>query len=188
MFDGHAGKKAAEFCGLHFHEVRLSLFLCKSAGARARRRATQADPGNLASQYLLENMRKQSTTPIPHLLNATFHAVDTQLSSLSASEGSHSGSTAVTCLVRLEDEHGNPVGEASGVAPHVGSARGELVGKAGEAAREAQASGIDPTEGKPGSGEGQHPAGASARLSAVSDTLERSTTSARERLLVVRWR
>ncbi|GAA5847938.1 hypothetical protein JCM9279_003501 [Rhodotorula babjevae] len=128
VFDGHAGKKAAEFCGLHFHE------------------------------YLLENMRKQSTTPIPHLLNATFHAVDTQLSSLSASEGSHSGSTAVTCLVRLEDEHGNPVGEASGVAPHVGSAKGELVGKAGEAAREAQASGIDPTEGKPGSGEGQHPA------------------------------
>lgn len=23
IFDGHAGKKAAEYCGLHFHEVRF---------------------------------------------------------------------------------------------------------------------------------------------------------------------
>lgn len=25
VFDGHAGKHAAEWCGQHFHEVRLSL-------------------------------------------------------------------------------------------------------------------------------------------------------------------
>ncbi|GJN92867.1 hypothetical protein Rhopal_005907-T1 [Rhodotorula paludigena] len=126
VFDGHAGKKAAEFCGLHFHE------------------------------YLLENLRKSSSTPIPHLLNATFHAVDTQLSALSASEGTHSGCTAVTCLLRLEDENGNPVGEGSGVAPHVvGQSSGTIEGKAGEAAKAAEAVGIDPTEGKPGSGEGK---------------------------------
>ncbi|BGP50048.1 mgpp2cl-1, protein phosphatase 2C-like protein 1 [Rhodotorula kratochvilovae] len=130
VFDGHAGKKAAEFCGLHFHE------------------------------YLLENLRKSSATPIPHLLNATFHAVDTALSTLSASEGSHSGCTAVTCLLRLEDEDGNPVGAGSGVGPNaVGRASGSIEGKAGEAAKAAEAAGIDPTEGKPGSGEGQGIAG-----------------------------
>lgn len=111
-------------------------------------------------QHLLDNLRKSPSTPIPHLLNATFHAVDTQLSALSAAEGSHSGCTAVTCLLRLEDEEGNPVGEGSGVAPHVvGGTKGKLEGHAGEAAKAAEAVGIDPTEGKPGSGEGQHPNG-----------------------------
>ncbi|POY70912.1 putative Protein-serine/threonine phosphatase [Rhodotorula taiwanensis] len=130
VFDGHAGKKAAEYCGLHFHE------------------------------HLLDNMRKDPSTPIPHLLNATFHSVDTQLSALSAAEGSHSGCTAVTCLLRLEDENGDPVGEGSGVAPHIiGGEKGKLDGKPGEACEAAEAVGIDPTEGKPGSGEGQHPGG-----------------------------
>lgn len=105
-------------------------------------------------------MRKDPSTPIPHLLNATFHSVDTQLSALSAAEGSHSGCTAVTCLLRLEDENGDPVGEGSGVAPHiVGGEKGKLDGKPGEACEAAEAVGIDPTEGKPGSGEGQHPGG-----------------------------
>ena len=114
-------------------------------------------------------MRKDPSTPIPHLLNATFHSVDTQLSALSAAEGTHSGCTAVTCLLRLEDENGNPVGEGSGVAPHiVGGEKGKLDGKPGEACEAAEAVGIDPTEGKPGSGEGQHPGGAHADLSFAS--------------------
>ncbi|KWU41973.1 protein phosphatase 2C [Rhodotorula sp. JG-1b] len=103
VFDGHAGKKAAEYCGLHFHE------------------------------HLLENMRKDPSTPIPHLLNATFHSVDTQLSALSAAEGTHSGCTAVTCLLRLEDENGNPVGEGSGVAPHIAAKRTLYTANAGDA-------------------------------------------------------
>lgn len=124
---------------------------------------------NKTKQHLLENMRKDPSTPIPHLLNATFHSVDTQLSALSAAEGSHSGCTAVTCLLRLEDENGNPVGEGSGVAPHiVGGEKGKLDGKPGEACEAAEAVGIDPTEGKPGSGEGQHPGGAHADLSFAS--------------------
>ncbi|GAA5825443.1 hypothetical protein JCM11251_006985 [Rhodosporidiobolus azoricus] len=120
IFDGHAGKKAAEYCGLHFHE------------------------------HLLENLRKTPDTPIPHLLNATFHSVDTALSELSAAEGTHSGTTAVTCLLRLEDEDGHPIGQGSGVGPAIGTERGELDGKAGEAAEAAKAVGIDPSEGKPG--------------------------------------
>lgn len=113
-------------------------------------------------QHLLENLRKDPSTPIPHLLNATFHSVDTQLSAMSAAEGSHSGCTAVTCLLRLEDENGNPVGEGSGVAPHIiGGEKGRLDGKPGEASEAAEVVGIDPTEGKPGSGEGQNPGGKS---------------------------
>ncbi|GAA5877971.1 hypothetical protein JCM8547_000929 [Rhodosporidiobolus lusitaniae] len=121
VFDGHAGKKAAEYCGLHFHE------------------------------HLLANLAKTPDTSIPHLLNATFHSVDTALSELSAAEGSHSGCTAVTCLLRLEDEQGNPVGEGSGVGPGVRTTKGELEGKAGEACEAARQAGIDPAEGKPGS-------------------------------------
>ncbi|GAA5989994.1 hypothetical protein JCM11641_000578, partial [Rhodosporidiobolus odoratus] len=121
IFDGHAGKKAAEYCGLHFHE------------------------------HLLTNLAKTPDTPIPHLLNATFHSVDTAISELSASENSHSGCTAVTCLLRLEDEEGNPVGGGSGVGSGVTTAKGELDGKVGDAIEAAKAAGIDPSEGKPGS-------------------------------------
>jgi protein phosphatase PTC1 len=42
-------------------------------------------------------------------LNATFHVVDSELSKLSAEDGTHSGCTAVTAFLRLEDEHGNAV-------------------------------------------------------------------------------
>ncbi|GAA5893747.1 hypothetical protein JCM6882_003085 [Rhodosporidiobolus microsporus] len=140
VFDGHAGKKAAEYCGLHFHE------------------------------HLLDNLRKTPDTPIPHLLNATFHSVDTALSELSAAEGSHSGTTAVTCLLRLEDEEGHPVGAGSGVGPGVNTEKGALDGKAGEAAEAAKAVGIDPSEGKPGSGGGEAPAPTRASATAASDS------------------
>ncbi|BGP56913.1 hypothetical protein JCM8202_000869 [Rhodotorula sphaerocarpa] len=152
VFDGHAGKKAAEYCGLHFHE------------------------------HLLENLRKDPSTPIPHLLNATFHSVDTQLSAMSAAEGSHSGCTAVTCLLRLEDENGNPVGEGSGVAPHIiGGEKGRLDGKPGEASEAAEVVGIDPTEGKPGSGEGQNPGG-SPHESGVKSKIKNMLSSSGSKL------
>ena len=53
------------------------------------------------------------------MLNATFHAVDRKLSELAAAGGTHSGCTAVTAFLRLEDEEGNPVGEAGGVGSGV---------------------------------------------------------------------
>jgi len=78
VFDGHAGKHAAEWCGSHFHE------------------------------HLLEAMH---TSPNPHItdvLNQTFHTVDEHLSRMcEASEGKiHSGCTAVTAFLRLEDASG----------------------------------------------------------------------------------
>lgn len=80
IFDGHAGKHAAEWCGANFHK------------------------------YLLQQLKDgQNGHPIPDLLNATFHVVDSELSKLAAEDGTHSGCTAVTAFLRLEDENGNAV-------------------------------------------------------------------------------
>ncbi|KAI8972194.1 phosphatase 2C-like domain-containing protein [Trametes punicea] len=78
IFDGHAGKQAAEWCGQNFA-------LC-----------------------LLKALRKHKNASIPDVLNQTFHDVDMNLSKLSEeSDGKmHSGCTAVTAFLRLEDENG----------------------------------------------------------------------------------
>ncbi|MBW0549048.1 hypothetical protein O181_088763 [Austropuccinia psidii MF-1] len=93
IFDGHAGKHAAEWCGEWFHEYLL---------------------------YQLIHAPK--TTPVPDLLNSTFHLVDTKLSQLAVEDGTHSGCTAVTAFLRLEYENGEPVGEVgAGVSHHAKS-------------------------------------------------------------------
>ncbi|GAA6026999.1 hypothetical protein JCM8202_002819, partial [Rhodotorula sphaerocarpa] len=90
VFDGHAGKHAAEWCGHHFHT------------------------------HLLDHLRKApASTPVPDLLNATFLSVDAKLSELAVKGGTHSGCTAVTCFLRLEDDRGQPAGDASGVSKDV---------------------------------------------------------------------
>jgi protein phosphatase PTC1 len=59
-------------------------------------------------QYLLEAMHASPSYPIPDLLNQTFHAVDETLSRMAEeSDGKiHSGCTAVTAFLRIEDEEG----------------------------------------------------------------------------------
>lgn len=81
VFDGHAGKHAAEWCGQWFHEY-----------------------------FLQQLIQSSKTTPVPDLLNSTFHIVDTKLSQLAAEDGTHSGCTAVTAFLRLENEEGEPYG------------------------------------------------------------------------------
>lgn len=77
IFDGHAGKHAAEWCGNHFHE------------------------------QLLNELVKHPDLPIPDVLNHTFHAVDISIGELaSQNEKMHSGCTAVTAFLRLEDAQG----------------------------------------------------------------------------------
>ncbi|KAI6125766.1 phosphatase 2C-like domain-containing protein [Pisolithus croceorrhizus] len=78
VFDGHAGKHAAEWCGQHFHE------------------------------YLLSALRTSPSTSIPDILNETFHNVDRRLSRLcEESDGKiHSGCTVATAFLRIEDEYG----------------------------------------------------------------------------------
>lgn len=85
VFDGHAGKHAAEWCGEHFHE------------------------------HLLESLIVSPDDPVPDLLNKTFHLVDSKLSQMAAQDGTHSGCTAVVAFLRLEDEQGKCVGEKGGV-------------------------------------------------------------------------
>ncbi|EAU91655.2 Ptc1p [Coprinopsis cinerea okayama7 len=78
VFDGHAGKHAAEWCGNHFHE------------------------------YLLSAIHGSPQMTVPDILNQTFQAVDDALSKMCAeSDGKiHSGCTAVTAFLRIEDEDG----------------------------------------------------------------------------------
>lgn len=80
VFDGHAGKHAAEWCGAHFHE-----YLARS---------------------LVDSKGKES---VPDVLNRTYHEVDRELGKLAQEQGSSSGCTAVTCFLRLEDGEGRPL-------------------------------------------------------------------------------
>ncbi|GAA5969027.1 hypothetical protein JCM3765_005270 [Sporobolomyces pararoseus] len=120
VYDGHAGKKAAEWCGHHFHE------------------------------YLLDNLRREPDTPVPQLLNATFHQADSKLSEVSAEDGTHSGCTAVTCFLRLEDESGKAAGQASGVeAPPVDGLSHGKVRDNDSALKEAREDGIETADSNP---------------------------------------
>jgi len=78
VFDGHAGKHAAEWCGSHFHE------------------------------YLLSCIKRLGSMPIPDVLNQTFHDVDESLSRMCEESAGkiHSGCTAVTAFLRIEDADG----------------------------------------------------------------------------------
>ncbi|WOO82399.1 Protein phosphatase 2C 1 [Vanrija pseudolonga] len=74
VFDGHAGKHAAEWCGQNFHE------------------------------YLLDALLSSPNEPVPDILNKTFHAVDARLSHLAYKAKTHSGCTAVTAFLRVEKD------------------------------------------------------------------------------------
>ncbi|KAK4683518.1 protein phosphatase PTC1, partial [Tremellales sp. Uapishka_1] len=88
VFDGHAGKHAAEWCGQNFHEVSFREW--ESAGM------------NNTSQYLLDALLTQTDRPIPDVLNKTFHVVDSRLSHLASTGRTQSGCTAVTAFLRIE--------------------------------------------------------------------------------------
>ncbi|KAJ8468441.1 hypothetical protein ONZ51_g9641 [Trametes cubensis] len=96
IFDGHAGRQAAEWCGQNFA-------LC-----------------------LLNALRKDRAASIPDVLNQTFHDVDMNLSRLSEeSDGKmHSGCTAVTAFLRLEDDSGGQSFLPSGFEPLASSISG----------------------------------------------------------------
>jgi protein phosphatase PTC1 len=102
------------------------------------------------AQYLLDNLRKEPDTAVPQLLNATFHQADSKLSEVSAEDGTHSGCTAVTCFLRLEDENGKAAGQASGVeAPPVDGITHGQVRDNDSALQEARQDGIETADSNP---------------------------------------
>jgi len=60
-------------------------------------------------QYLLSALHKAPDTPIPEILNTAFHNVDANLSRMCEESGGriHSGCTAVTAFLRVEDADGH---------------------------------------------------------------------------------
>ncbi|GAA5842663.1 hypothetical protein JCM3766R1_004890 [Sporobolomyces carnicolor] len=90
IFDGHAGKHAAEWCGMEFHKHLLSKLNESGSSSSSR--------------------REEQSSSVPWILNETFQQVDDELSRLASTKNLHSGCTAVVAFLRLEDESGNPVG------------------------------------------------------------------------------
>lgn len=76
IFDGHAGKSAAEYCGKYFHHI-----LSKQLGA--------ADSG----------------VGVPEILDRTFVECDKELDKLSSGSNRTSGCTAVVAYARWEDRN-----------------------------------------------------------------------------------
>ncbi|KAI9231688.1 MAG: phosphatase 2C-like domain-containing protein [Podila humilis] len=75
IFDGHAGKSAADWCGLHFHEV----WLCR----------------------ILEERGSDQDVDVQELVNDAFLAVDEQLA-VALQQGRASGCTAIMAYIRKE--------------------------------------------------------------------------------------
>ncbi|CDR88105.1 related to phosphoprotein phosphatase 2C [Sporisorium scitamineum] len=95
IFDGHAGKDAAEWCGQNFHHA------------------------------LLKTLELNPDKPVPDSLNLTFHSVDKELANLAGQKGSSSGCTAAVAFLRLEDDSGRPIKPGQEAASGLKSADGE---------------------------------------------------------------
>lgn len=106
VFDGHAGKHAAEWCGEHFHEELIEALYSFPRGS-----ITSQPNGNESNGNGGGNGGGGRTTSVPDVLNRTFHAVDENLSRMADEGQTHSGCTAVTAFLRLEDDDGNQPSE-----------------------------------------------------------------------------
>ena len=76
IFDGHAGKSAAEFCGKNFHHI-------------FKKQLEKADP----------------VVGVPEILDRTFVECDMELDKMSAGSNRTSGCTAVVAYTRWEDRN-----------------------------------------------------------------------------------
>ncbi|KAJ1969999.1 phosphatase 2C [Dimargaris xerosporica] len=116
IFDGHAGKQAAEWCGLHFHEVFLELLQKHSAtGSPPSSQASpsavphptpsQASPSpSSVAAAAVDPLAKPSDVTaglsIPELLHRTFVESDRRIS---AELDSQSGCTAVAAFLQVNN-------------------------------------------------------------------------------------
>ncbi|CAG8636910.1 19354_t:CDS:2 [Gigaspora margarita] len=90
IFDGHAGKQAAEWCGNHFHEI--------------------------FQDELQKNLQKNSDISIQEIFHEAFLRADKQLNE---NAGKHSGCTAVTAFLRSEPEKITSENDINGKDPSV---------------------------------------------------------------------
>ncbi|KAK3811151.1 MAG: phosphatase 2C-like domain-containing protein [Benniella sp.] len=114
IFDGHAGKAAADWCGQHFHEV---------------------------FSRILEEKGEQPGADFQELISDAFLSVDQQLAE-ALQQGRSSGCTAIMAYIRKEDDKrvlytGN-VGDARAVLCHKGKAVRLSYDHKGSDRREAQ--------------------------------------------------
>lgn len=121
VFDGHAGKHAAEWCGEHFHEELIEALhsfptstinnntSTASSSSSSPSASTPVDLDSAANPNgnNHEGGGERKKTSVPDVLNRTFHAVDANLSRMADEGQTHSGCTAVTAFLRLEDDDGN---------------------------------------------------------------------------------
>lgn len=154
IFDGHAGKHAAEWCGQHFHEVRFKPTILFDLILLSRDFLFLFSFSSL--QFLLDSLINSSGQTVPDLFNKTYHSVDEKLSILADEQGSSSGCTAVTVFLRLEDEDGNPVAHANTGGIDKNS-RSEL--KAGGAASTGEPAKAEGTSGPAADGDGPNSSG-----------------------------
>ncbi|KAJ1971906.1 phosphatase 2C, partial [Dimargaris verticillata] len=118
IFDGHAGKQAAEWCGLHFHEVFLDFLQASKsteskpspqsdASAAPHQSPSQASPlsSPVAAAAAIEPLTKFSDPTadlsIPELLYRTFVESDRRIS---AELDSQSGCTAVAAFLQVNSK------------------------------------------------------------------------------------
>lgn len=124
IFDGHAGKHAAEWCGQHFHEYLTQALISSDDASEA----------------------------VPDVMNRTYHDVDRELGQLAQDQGSSSGCTAVTCFLRLEDEQGRPIAHPTtgGVNPaSANKGQAKIGGSAADGDEQAASTSSPPSSSPP---------------------------------------
>ncbi|GAA5836135.1 hypothetical protein JCM5353_002629 [Sporobolomyces roseus] len=98
VFDGHAGKHAAEWCGKNFHDHLLENLSKNSPPPSSSSSTSDSQDSNSQTQ------EEEPEESIPSILNSTFIQVDSQLSELASTKNLHSGCTAVVAFLRLEHD------------------------------------------------------------------------------------
>ncbi|KAJ1658962.1 mgpp2cl-1, protein phosphatase 2C-like protein 1 [Dispira simplex] len=146
IFDGHAGKQAAEWCGIHFHEIflehlkeleklkqvardtmgELTADLSPDSNSTSTRTTTSAstDPSPLVAKVMKgTNCVLTSDTPIAELFQHTFTEADRRLST---DVKSQSGCTAVAAFLSKNETEANTPPKWALHTANAGDARGVL--------------------------------------------------------------